>query len=521
MGLMDRLRAVVIPPFQPSYDTAWPFVNFNGHTYPVSLNQTLLGREEGPPAGYQGLVAWAYESNAVVYAVEQVRVQLFAEAAFRWRWRGSGKYFGNPDLDILRRPWPNGTTGDLLTRMLLDADLSGDAFVLRSGSPPVLTRLRPDWVTVITDRNPWAAGAEVMAYAYQPGGPAGGEKPVTYDVSQVAHFAPSPDPLSPKRGMSWLTPVIREISADIGMTEHKRAFLVNGATPNLIVSLDPAISKAAYDQWVSTFKAGHTGVRNAYETMFLGGGAKAEVVGKDLQQLDFKLVQGAGETRIAAAAGVPPVIVGLSEGLQAATYSNYGQARRRFADGTMRPLWRNLCGSLETVLRRPSGADLAIDDSDIAFLQDDMKDRADIQSTNASAIGQLVKDGFTPESAVLSITTNDLTNLVHTGLYSVQLQPPMPEGPEPEPEEPEEVEPEEPDDTETETGRALTESLGILRTMAEREIPAPVVNVTVEAPEPPPLSEPLEAVVAEPTVTEIEYDDDGRIVKITEGPVPA
>jgi phage portal protein BeeE len=53
------------------------------------------------------------------------------------------------------------------------------------------------------------------------------------------------------------------------------------------------------------------------------------------------VTQGAGETRIAAAAGVPPVIVGLSEGLQAATYSNYSQARRRFADGTMRPLWRN------------------------------------------------------------------------------------------------------------------------------------------------------------------------------------
>jgi hypothetical protein len=332
---------------------------------------------------------------------------------------------------------------------------------------------------------------------------------VTYDVSQVAHFAPSPDPLSPKRGMSWLTPVIREISADIGMTEHKRAFLVNGATPNLVISLDPAISKAAYDQWVATFKAGHTGVRNAYETMFLGGGAKAEVVGKDLQQLDFKLVQGAGETRIAAAAGVPPVIVGLSEGLQAATYSNYGQARRRFADGTMRPLWRNLCGSLETILLRPTGADLAIDDSDIAFLQDDMKDRADIQSTNASAIGQLVKDGFTPESAVLSVTTNDLTNLVHTGLYSVQLQPPMPEQPEPEPE-PTEPEPEE-DETEEEAPAAGRdrEWFGIMRGLVERgqpvpvnipEQPAPVTNVTIEQPA---ITVEAAEITVEPTPIEI------------------
>jgi phage portal protein BeeE len=485
VGLMDRLRAVVIPPPRPAYEDSFAALAniYNVGLYPLGLNQTLTGREEGPAPGYTGLVAWAYGSNAVVYAVEQVRVQLFAEASFRWRWRGSGKSFGNSDLDILRRPWPNGTTGDLLTRMLLDADLSGDAFVLRSGNPPVLTRLRPDWVTVITDGNPWAAGSEVVGYAYQPGGPAGGEEPVTYDVSEVAHFAPSPDPLSPKRGMSWLTPVIREISADIGMTEHKRSFLVNGATPNLVISLDPAISKAAYDQWVATFQAGHRGARNAYETMFLGGGAKAEVVGKDLQQLDFKLVQGAGETRIAAAAGVPPVIVGLSEGLQAATYSNYGQARRRFADGTMRPLWRNLCGSLETILLRPGGADLAIDDSNIAFLQDDMKDRADIQSTNASAIGQLVKDGFTPDSAVLSITTNDLTNLVHTGLYSVQLQPPMPEGPpEPEPAEPAEPEPEESDTEEEPPARAwqmLVEAAERRADAAERRADTgSVINVT-------------------------------------------
>ena len=40
---------------------------------------------------------------------------------------------------------------------------------------------------------------------------------------------------------------------------------------------------------------------------------KAEVVGRDFQQMDFKAVQGAGETRIAAAAGVPPIVVGVHE----------------------------------------------------------------------------------------------------------------------------------------------------------------------------------------------------------------
>jgi len=432
MGLIDRLRAIVIPPFQPNYDTSWPYASINGNTYPIGmLNQTLLGKEEKPNPGYPGLVAWAYQNNPVVYACEQVRVQLFAEATFEWRNRRTGATFGNSDLGLLETPWPNGTTGDLLAGMLLDADLGGDAFVVRLNGG--LSRLRPDWVTVITDIDPWTPGAAVYAYAYLPGGTASGREPVVFLREQVAQFTPSKDPLSPHRGMPWLTPVLREVAADFGMTEHKASFLRAGATPNLVVSLDPAVSKVAFDQWSEDFRKKHSGARNAYEPLITGGGAKVEVVGKDFQQLDFKLVQGAGETRIAAAAGVPPVIVGLSEGLQAATYSNYSQARRRFADGTMRPLWRNVCASLQTIVRVPGGSMLTIDDSDIAFLQDDMKDRAEIQATNAQAMKTLVDAGFEPKSVVAGVTGNDLSGLSHTGLYSVQLQPPMPEQPEPEP----------------------------------------------------------------------------------------
>jgi phage portal protein BeeE len=124
-----------------------------------------------------------------------------------------------------------------------------------------------------------------------------------------------------------------------------------------------------------------TGGWDKFKTMYLAGGTKMEVVGSNLQQIDFKAVQGAGETRIAAAAGVPPVIVGLSEGLQAATYSNYGQARRRFADNTMRPLWRNFAGSLETIVPPPPGSRLWYDDRDIQALAEDKKDLAEVRSS--------------------------------------------------------------------------------------------------------------------------------------------
>ena len=123
------------------------------------------------------------------------------------------------------------------------------------------------------------------------------------------------------------------------------------------------------------------------------------------------------------------MIVGLSEGLQAATYSNYSQARRRFADGTMRPLWRNACGSLATIVPPPPANDLWIDDKDIAFLQDDMKDRAEIQHVNSQAMQVLYVAGFKPTTIVKAITANDLSLLEHTGLPSIQVQPPQPNGP--------------------------------------------------------------------------------------------
>jgi phage portal protein BeeE len=166
------------------------------------------------------------------------------------------------------------------------------------------------------------------------------------------------------------------------------------------------------------------GLQGAYQRIFLGGGADATVIGANLRQVDFKQTQGAGETRIAAAAGVPPVLVGLSEGLQAATYSNYGQARRAFADEWARPTWRNFAGSLQTIITTPSDARLWYDDRDIPFLQEDQKDAAEILSVRASTVKSLVDAGFEQASVVAAVDANDLSLLKHTGLFSVQLQPP-------------------------------------------------------------------------------------------------
>jgi hypothetical protein len=226
--------------------------------------------------------------------------------------------------------------------------------------------------------------------------------------------------------MSWLTPVIREFMSDTAMITHKAKFFENGATPNMVVTLDPGLKKESFKEWVAMFSERYSGALNAYKTLYLGAGATITPVGKDFRQMDFAVTQAAGETRIAAAAQVPPIIVGLSEGLKSGTHENYNQAKRRYADMTMRPLWRSLATCLDILVPSPDNAELWYDDRDIPFLADDIKDRAEVQAQQATAIGRLIDVGFKPDDVVATIVSGDwgLLKGKHTGLYSVQLQPP-------------------------------------------------------------------------------------------------
>ncbi|HUW17597.1 MAG TPA: phage portal protein [Actinomycetes bacterium] len=451
MGLIDRLRTALFatPPVE---ERDWWPMNFNGNTYPVPfLHQTLQGSKEEIGGDFTGFTVGAYQGNGVVFACLNARMALFKQATFMYRRLHSGvpgDLYSTRELEILRVPWPNGTTGDLLARMIQDADLGGNAFIVRR--PGRLVRLRPDWVTIVhggSSDSMWDPDAELLGYLYQPGGPPGGQEPIAYTAREVAHFAPVPDPMAPARGMSWLTPLLREIESDTAATSHKLQYFRNGATPNLVVTGVPAATPDAFQQWIDKLSGRHDGLRNAYKTMYLTGGADAKIVGNDLAQIDFKVVQGAGETRIAAAAGVPPIVVGLSEGMQGSSLNagNFQAAMRRFADLTGRSLWQDAAGALASIVTVPAASDLWYDDRQVPALKDDIKDAAEVQSLQASAIRQLVDGGFVPASVIDAVTAGDWQRLSHTNLYSDQLQPPVPDQPEPEPIEhddtPEEEEP--------------------------------------------------------------------------------
>lgn len=461
MRWLDRLKGANSPARDIStideYAAAVNQFAFGGHTYGYGytnglsngVQQTLKGpATEMAPNNFRGLAAHAYAANGVVFACMLVRMLVFSSIRFRWQTITDGKpsdMFGTPELRVLERPWTGGTTQDMLIRTIQDADLAGNGYWFRDTSLARLgtadpggemVRMRPDWTDVVVTERMLADGRgqigwRKLGFVYTEGGLQSGNDPVGLLADEIAHFAPIPDPLASYRGMSWLTPILREIQNDQSMSRHQQAFFDNGATVNMVIKHEKGATQAAVEKWEKEFRAKFTGPENAYKTLQLYPGADATPVGANFQEIDFKKVRGGGETRIAAAAQVPPIIVGLSEGLEAATYSNYLLARKRFADGTIHPLWQNVAGSLEDIVQRPPGAGsrLWYDATDVPFLREDEKDAAEIAAKTAATINSYITAGYEPDSVVKAVEANDLRLLRHSGMYSVQLQKPGAEQP--------------------------------------------------------------------------------------------
>lgn len=406
-----------------AYEQMLQDFRYNGHQYIV------------PAGGALTLTAGEGARNPIVSSCISVRTLVFSEIRFtyqRWSAGRPGEMFGTPALSVLERPWPSASTGDLLARMEVDGSLYGNSYWVRVDRE--LVRLDPTKVTILTAdvdtvSTGKAYGKRLVGYALMDDR---NDEVAVWSPDEVAHYRPLPDPSHPFRGVSWLNAVLPDVVADRQMTQYKSAFLNNAATPNLVVTFPQGATQAQMDQIQSIVARRHEGAGKAFKTLYMAGGADIKTVGSNFEQLTLKAVQGAGETRIAAAAGVPASIVGISEGLagSALNAGNYAAARRRFADGTMRPLWRSACAALSTLVPPPdTGARLWFDDRDVSFLQEDVKDEAGIRAQHAMTIKTLVEAGFDPASTVTAVTTGDMTALTHSGLLSVQLQEPGAQAP--------------------------------------------------------------------------------------------
>jgi phage portal protein BeeE len=415
--------------------------SYNGTTYPLGLNQTLTGSRIQEISSTLPSYMAAVRRCPPAFAAQMVRALALSQMRFAFRnppyltFTPSGKpktpreVFGTPALGRLERPWPNGTTGEMVGLMEWHEGLTGNAFVVRQ--PSRLRVLRPDWVGILygSDLEPddpaHALDGELLGYVYCNGGFNSGNTPRTLLPDEVAHWSPNRDPETGV-GMSWISAAVREMQGDEAAAQHKLAYFRNGATANLVVKGIPAVNKQEFDEIVDMLEARHTGVANAFRTLYLTSGADAHVVGSNLQEIDFRAVVGAGETRVAMLSRVHPVILAAAEGLQGSALNagNFGMARRIWADTWISPTLQDLAGAMASIIDVPAGSELWFDTTDMPILREDAKDAAEIDQIMGANIRQLVDGGFDPDSVVATIAPRWRQTLRHSGLLSVQLNPP-------------------------------------------------------------------------------------------------
>lgn len=363
----------------------------------------------------------ANASNAPVFSAILVRMALFSEITFQFQAKDDKHLFGTTDLAKLEEPFgPGTTTQNLLARMEQDVSLAGNAFIWNApGSDTPLVRLRPDWTTIVSevvqlDDDPRAGWyRRPVGYWFEPPrGATAGKQPPGFLVpaEEVAHWAPIPDPQADFRGMSWLTPVMRDIQGDDGLSVYKIKYLENNASPNLLIKYAQKLQTATIDGIRERMHARYGGADNAFKTLVLDQGADATVIGSNLAQMNFDGVQSAGAERILAAANVPPVLVGM-EPLRGAGRS-YGEVVQKFSNVYARPQWRSASATLAKLVDVPPGNRLWFDTSDIAALQDGEMERGQtvlVKSQAVLALNQAAK--YDPASVITAVNSGDLTQL--------------------------------------------------------------------------------------------------------------
>lgn len=436
MRLLDRLTPSTSSVVSRS--TGLDTVGFGGVQFPLGVSQNQRGTPlVDVPNSFVGYVQEVANRDGIVSACVAARALLVSQLRFKWRDVRNGpqsSLFTSESLAPLQTPQPGVTRSRLFHMAEQHASYAGNAYFWL-GPSGQLRLLRPDWVSLLlgSDMDPDTPAdqldAEILGVIYRPGGRRRGAAQLI-PASEVAQWAPEPDPLCGWRGQSWVTSVLMEVASDQQATGHMAKFYENAATPQLVFIADPTKTPDQVREWAKVVNAGHAGVDHAYKNLFLGGGADVRVVGAQLAQLDLAATQSGHESRIVARSRVPAVVLGSREGLSGSSLNsgNYNSARRMWADGWFSGTADGLAETLEPLIEKPpvSGgfAELTYDSALIDFLQEDRKDEAEIQRISALTIRQYTDAGFTAASAVEAVRTGDLSKLVHSGLFSVQLQKP-------------------------------------------------------------------------------------------------
>jgi HK97 family phage portal protein len=276
----------------------------------------------------------------------------------------------HPLVKLVNNPNPKTSRGQLWGTVVMDRAIAGNAFVHKSrnvlGGVQELWRLRPDRVSVITDRT-----GQVIGYEYRVG-----ETRIEFPAEDVMHFR-DPHPLDDHYGLPPLAAAMERVGVDWDMRGFLSKFFSGGGTgPGSILSVKEKLAPEAKTEIRDTFRRTFSGYGGYHEMLILDQTDTSwQRLGLDqgLRDAVPKEINALNEARIAMIWGIPGSIIGLLIGYESSSYANKRQDWQVLWDVVMTPLLSDIDDVLNLSLVPEFGGidELEFDLSDIRALQED------------------------------------------------------------------------------------------------------------------------------------------------------
>lgn len=238
-------------------------------------------------------------------------------------------------LSLIEQPNPF-YSGQLLWRATVaEKTTMGNAYWLKERGPSAgrypgrVVRLW--WIpsSLIEPRWPQDGSAFISHYDYTPNG-----VPIRIEPQDIVHFREGMDPRNPRKGLSALGALAREIYTDDEAANFSATILTNLGVPGVVVSpkvLQPqslpsgpgADLDTKKSMWMDKFGGDKRG-----EPAFFNVPTDAQVISFSPQQMALKDLRRIPEERVTAVTGIPAIVAGLGAGLDRSTFQNYDEARQ-------------------------------------------------------------------------------------------------------------------------------------------------------------------------------------------------
>lgn len=315
------------------------------------------------PRNYAELAREGFARNAVAYRC----VRLIAESAAALPWllyeRREGRTYeldDHPLLALLAKPNPLQSGPELMEAWYGFLMISGNAYLEAvdvAAQPRELYALRPDRMSLIPGPRGWP-----VAYEYK----AGGGK-VRFDIDRAAGRDPILHlrlfhPLNDYYGFSPIEAAAAGIDIHNAAGSWNKALLDNGARPSGALIYHGAdgqanLSEEQFARLKSELGDNYQGTANAGRPLLLEGGLDWKEMSFNPKDMDFIQSKNISAREIAAAFGVPPMLLGITGDN---TYANYQEANRAFYRQTVLPLAGKAARALSAWLGPRFGGDLRL-----------------------------------------------------------------------------------------------------------------------------------------------------------------